>query len=143
VEDADIWRFRHGLIEDGRPTRHYQEAARINRLVRAIAAELDASRSVAVADSQGEIAAALPLGPLVGIEGGAVTVGHFFDTGHEMMLLVNRDYRQAIKVSLQVREGTPRFEEFDAEAGRWISGARDALQLGAGRAVLLRWPRTD
>ena len=31
VELADVQRFSHGLIERGQPTRHYDEAKRLNR----------------------------------------------------------------------------------------------------------------
>jgi hypothetical protein len=62
VEFAAIMQFRHGLIENGVETRHYDEAARINRAARAIAGELESYRSTSVADSMGQIAAPLPLG---------------------------------------------------------------------------------
>jgi hypothetical protein len=88
VEYADVQKFRHGLIEKGKPTEHYFEAMRLNQAARAIAQQLASFRSVSVGDSVGEVAAALPLGPIASIEGAPVTAGLFADdTGQQAVLL--------------------------------------------------------
>ena len=67
VRGAEYWRFRHGLIENGRPTEHYAQAARLNATARAIAGP--ARRLVFARASPIRSAAsacALPFGPLAG-----------------------------------------------------------------------------
>src|SRR6185436_17491939 len=64
VAFADLQKFRHGLIEQGKPTEHYFEALRLNQVARGIAQQLASFRSVSVGDSMGEVAAHLPLGPI-------------------------------------------------------------------------------
>ena len=146
VEHADAMKFHHGLIEGGKPTRHYAEASRINRVARAMAAELDGFRSVAVADSVGEVAAPPPIGPIEAIEaidGGRVTAGLFADEGgRQAVLLVNRDYREPASVRLRLRAGERNPARFDPESrdvgrGRWRARSR----LAAGGAELIRWTR--
>jgi hypothetical protein len=140
VEYAAVMQFRHGLIENDGPTRHYDEATRINRAVRAIAGELQAFRSISVADSLGQVAAPLPVGPIERLEGGPVTAGLFRDAdGREAVLLVNRDYRQAIDVRVRVRRDAVAPERFNAGTGEWTPGSAAPIHLEAGGAVLLRW----
>ncbi len=145
VEHADVMKFRHGLIEGGTPTRHYAEASRINRVARAMAAELDGYRSVAVADSAGEVAAPPPIGPIEAIEaidGGRVTAGLFADDdGRLAVLLVNRDYRQATGVRLRLRAGVMLPERFDPETRMWAEGSDGPVRLVPGGAELVRWAR--
>src|SRR5690606_10925390 len=57
------WEFRHGLIEDGKPTLHYLQVAQLNRTLRALGTALRGFTSIAVADSLGEIGVAFPIGP--------------------------------------------------------------------------------
>jgi hypothetical protein len=141
VEHADVMKFRHGLIERGAPTRHYAEAARLNRILRILGHELETFRSVGVADSQGEVAAAFPLGPINGIVGGMVTAGLFVnDAGQQVVVLVNRDYRSPARVQLRIRDGRPAPDQLDIETGRWNRGDGTGVRLSPGGAQLLRWP---
>jgi hypothetical protein len=141
VEHADVMKFHTGLIENGKPTRHYAEAARLNRAVRAIAGELAASRSVAVADSRGQVAAPSPLGPITAIEGGPVTAGLFAnDAGDAAVLLVNRNYKTAIEVRLRMRDDHAHLERFDVGAGKWHDSGTD-MRIAAGSAQLVRSAR--
>ncbi len=143
VEHADVMKFRHGLIEGGKPTRHYAEASGINRVARAMAAELDGYRSVAVADSAGEVAAAPPIGPIEAIEaidGGRVTAGLFADDdGRLAVLLVNRDYREPASVRLRLRAGERSPARFDPESRAWVADADARVRLPPGGAELLGW----
>lgn len=133
------WDFRHGLLENGQPTRRYGEATRINATARAIGAALQGWRSLAVADSAGEVATPLPIGPLAAVEGGPVTIGLFGDgAGGIAALLVNRDYREPIVATVRLREGAAVPEAFDAADGTWRSGAVE-FPLAPGQARLLRW----
>jgi hypothetical protein len=140
VEHADVMKFRTGLIEEGKPTRHYAEATRLNRAVRAIAGELSSYRSVAVGDPLGQVAVALPLGPITAIEGGAVTVGLFAnEAGDLAVLVVNRDYGSAVNLKLRLREShAPDY--FDSGTRRWNRGDGTGIRLSPGGAQLLRWP---
>jgi len=141
VEHAEVMKFRTGLIERGGPTRHYAEAARLNRIVRILGHELESFRSVGVADSQGEVAAAFPLGPISGIVGGNVTAGLFVnDAGQQVVMLVNRDYRTSTRVELRVRDGLPTPEQLNVETGRWNRGDGTVIRLRPGGSQLLRWP---
>jgi hypothetical protein len=139
VVGADVLRFRRGLIEDGRPTAHYFEAARLNRPVRAVASQLESYRNIAVRDSVGEIALPLPFGPIAALSGAPVTAGIFAnETGQLAVLLVNRDYRRSRGIALEIRPGTGLPERFDAERGTWSPGSASVM-LPAGGAQLLRW----
>lgn len=135
---ADDWNFRRGLIEDGRPTARYAEAQRLNRQLRAIGDALAGWRSLAVADSRGEVAAPLPIGPLAGVDGGAITIG-FFGDGHGAVatLLVNRDYRAAVAATLQPRPGAPPPELLTPQGWQPMAGL--VLPLAPGGARLVRW----
>ncbi|MGD9762752.1 MAG: hypothetical protein AB7V27_03445 [Candidatus Binatia bacterium] len=134
------WNFRNGLIEHGRPTVRYFQAAQLNRQLRAIGDALAAWRSIAIADSRGEIAAPFPIGPIAGIDGGAVTVGLFADGRDGIAaLLVNRDYRESVTAVLHPRAGAPAPEELDLESARWQPAASLRFELAPGRARLLRW----
>jgi hypothetical protein len=139
-EDDDEWHFRHGLIEDGRPTAHYLQASDINRRVRAIGEALRRFRSIAVADALGEIGVPLPIGPIDAIEGGPITVGLFGD-GHGtlMALLVNRDYRSPMAAVVRVRPHAPAPRAFDADTGQWMSDRAVSFTLPPGGAQLLCW----
>jgi hypothetical protein len=135
----DVMKFRHGLIEQGKPTRHYAEAAALNRTVRSLAASLEEFRSVAVADSRGEVAPNLPAGPIEAIEDGAVTVGLFAgEQGRQAALLVNRDYKQDATITVRMREGEERPDRFDVDTNTWRRQS-GKLKIEAGQAVLLRW----
>jgi hypothetical protein len=140
VEGADKWRFRRGLIEDGRPTEHYHQAARLNRVAAAFGGELETYGSLAVVDSDGRFGTRLPIGPLAGIDGGPVTVGVFSDAaGRVAALLVNRDYRAPVTVPLRLHAGWPLPQRFDPESRRWSPVESSTLSLPAGEAALLRW----
>lgn len=141
VAYADVLQFRHGLIEDGRPTSHYFDAMRLNHTVRAIAAQLVSFDSIGVRDSEGTIAAPPPFGPVTSITGGAVTAGMFGDqSGQLAVLLVNRDYRRSATVALHLRPDAPAPLQFDATTGRWHKSDARPVTLPAGGAQLLRWP---
>jgi hypothetical protein len=141
VAGAERWRFRHGLVEHGRPTRHHGEAARLNRRARAIAAQLGVARSLGVVDSRGRFAPGPPLGPIASIDGGPVTVGWLRDEGgRSAALVVNQDPRRPTLVRLRyaAEAGAPR--AFDPDTGCWRlapDGQTFTLPPGAGR--LLRW----
>jgi hypothetical protein len=140
VEHAVVMGFRHGLIERGAPTRHYAEAARLNRVLRILGRELETFRSVGVADSKGEVAAAFPLGPISGIVGGIVTAGLFVnDAGDQVVMLVNRDYRSPARIELRMRDGRPAPDQLDIETGRWNRSDGTGIRLSPGGAQLLRW----
>jgi hypothetical protein len=148
VEHYDRWRFRHGLIEHGRPTVHYHEAARLNREARALAGALAGHRSVDVADGAGAVARPLPLGPIAAIDGGAVTVGLFAaPDGGTAALLVSRDYRQPVRARLRLGPDVAPPQHCDAAAGRWeprsVAGDPLVVDLPAGGARLVRWPRAE
>ncbi|MDX2170430.1 MAG: hypothetical protein SF182_25385 [Deltaproteobacteria bacterium] len=134
------WDFHHGLIENGQPTRHYGEAARINARARAIGSALRGWRSLAVADAQGEVATPLPIGPLAGIDGGPITVGLFGDgRGGLAALLVNRDYREPVVATLRLRAGADPPQALDAADSRWREDPGLVFPLAPGQAQLLRW----
>jgi hypothetical protein len=133
------WDFRHGLIEHGRPTRHYDEATRINATARALGTALQGWHSLAVADSTGEVAAPLPIGPLAAVDGGRVTIGLFGDgNGGIAALLVNRDYREPIVATMHVRDGASAPDAFDTTDSTWRAGGLQ-FPLAPGQAKLLRW----
>jgi hypothetical protein len=140
VEHAGLMKFRHGLIENGRPTRHYAEAARLNRELHGMTRALEGFRSVGVADSRGEVAARLPLGPVAAIDGGAVMVGLFEDSaGRRMTVLVNRDYERSARIAVRAGPGQSTPERLEAGGGGW-QPVLDPIALDAGGAVLLRRP---
>jgi len=134
------WTFRHGLIEDGRPTLHYLQAAQLNHGVRALGDALHGLTSIAVADSLGEMAVPFPIGPIDAIDGGPITAGLFGDgTGKLMVLLVNRDYRAATTATVRVRPGTPAPRAFDADTRQWRDEHAVSFVLPPGGAQLLCW----
>jgi hypothetical protein len=139
VENASVWRFRRGLLEGGRPTRRYQDAARLNQRLRTLATELESFKTLAVRDSRGEVAPPLPFGPLAGISGSPVTVGFFEDDrGQLMALLVNRDYRHQSTVTVRGTTDEP-YERFDPTTRTWSANRSDLVQLPPGGAQMLRW----
>ena len=135
---AGDWNHRRGLIEDGRPTARYAEAQRLNRQLRAVGDALDGWRSLAVADSRGEMATPLPIGPLQAVDGGAFTIGLFGD-GHGGIaaLVVNRDYRAAATATLRLRPGTSLPRLLTPQG--WQPQATLDLPLEPGGARLVRW----
>jgi hypothetical protein len=140
VDGAERWQFRHGLIEDGRPTEHYHQAARLNHVAAAFAGALETYGSLAVVDSDGSFGNALPIGPLAGVDGGPVTIGVFTDgAGRFAALLVNRGYRAPVAVQLHLQAGWPLPQRLDPESRRWSPLESTALSLPAGEAALLRW----
>lgn len=137
--DGD-WTFHHGLIEDGAPTLHYLQAAQLNRRLRALGDALRGFRSLAVADSLGEIGAPFPIGLVDAVDGGPITAGLFGDgTGRLLMLLVNRDYRAATTATVRVRPHTPAPRAFDADTGQWRDEHAVSFILPPGGAQLLCW----
>jgi hypothetical protein len=136
----DEWKSQYGLIENGRPTLHYFQVARLNRELRALASALDGFRSFAVADSAGTIGVPFPIGPIDGIDGGQITVGLFGDgSGRLAALLVNRDYRYGVTAQLRLHAGAQPPLQFDADTGTWLPSATLAIPLAPGGARLLRW----
>ena len=137
----DHMAFHYGLIEAGRPTLHYFQAARLNQAAQAISQHLTPLRSLAVADSTDPIAAPLPLGPIEAIEGDPVTVGLFVGESNQFAaLMVNRDYRYGATATLRLRSGAPAPQVFDAAARRWHAAeGTAAFTLAPGGAQLLRW----
>lgn len=141
---AEKMKFRFGLIEGGKPTLHYFQAARLNRELRALAEQLTEHRSIGVADSIGEIGGAFPIGPIEAVDGGAFTAGLFADVrGDLAVLLVNRDYRYGATARLRLRDDAQSPEAFDAAAGRWRAHSNVAFPLPPGGTQLLRWQAPD
>jgi hypothetical protein len=134
------WNNRYGLIENGRPTAHYFQVARLNRGLRALGGALDGFRSIAVADSLGEVGVPFPIGPIEAIDGGPITVGLFGD-GHGgfAALLVNRDYRYGVTAQLRLRAGQPMPRLFDTDSAAWRPAPGVSLVLPPGEARLLGW----
>jgi hypothetical protein len=129
---------RNGLIDGGRRTLHYYQVARLNRDLAAFAAELGRLRWRGVADSLGEVAAPLPLGPLDAVDGGSITVGVFDGEGETEALLVNRDYRYGARIGLVTPAETAPPEVFAPDSRSWAAGDwRLALEPGGAR--LVRW----
>jgi hypothetical protein len=131
---------RHGLVEDGKPTLHYFQVARLNREVGAIARQLGTFQWLGVADPSGEVAGRFPIGPIADIDGGPVTVGLFEgDAGRFAALLVNRDYWYGTRVIAQPRDGTPAPRIFDAARDCWDTTRRLQFTLPPGGAQLIAW----
>ena len=140
VEGADRWRFRNGLIANGRPTEHFDQAVRINATARAIAAQLDGWHSIAVIDAQGRFGVRPPVGPLAGIAGGPVTAGLFGNgSGGLSALLVNQDYRASTTAWLALRSDAKLPEAFDPATARWRALADSRVSLPPAAPLLLRW----
>jgi len=139
VSDAARWQFRHGLIEEGRPTVHFAQATRINRAVRAYAAQLDGFTSTAVADSAGRFGTPLPIDPIDALEGGPVTAGFFARRDERAVMLVNQDYLRSQRIVLRLPAGTSLPEAFEPTAARWHRLASPVVSLPPGGAQLLRW----
>lgn len=140
VVGSDRMDFRYGLVEGGRLTRHYFEAARLNRVTAAIAEELRSFRSIGVADSTGEIGIAFPIGPIDGIEGGPVTAGLFDDSGRRLaVLLVNRDFRYEVSAAVRLRADAAAPEAYDPASRTWSRPDSLVFRLAPGAAQLLRW----
>lgn len=134
------WNNRYGLIENGRRTLHYYEVARINRLLSSLAAQLATSKSLAVADSQGEIGIPFPVGPIEAVDGGPITAGLFGGPNGELsVLLVNRDYEYGVTAELRLRKGASPPRVFDVESCGW-RGSDLHFVLPPGGARLVRWP---
>jgi hypothetical protein len=139
-DDDDDWNNRYGLIENGRPTLHYFQIARLNQSLRALGAALASYRSIAVADSIGEIGVGFPIGPIDAIDGGPITAGLFGDpAGRLAVLLVNRDYRYGVTAGLRLHPGAPLPEVFDPSQRRWQAAGGTSFILAPGDARLLRW----
>jgi hypothetical protein len=129
VAGTDEWRFRHGLIEHGQATIHYDQAARINRLARALAAGLAGYRPERVVLSTDRDA---PFSS----ESGVATEGLFRGPAGSAALLVNRSYRPEGETRVRLRRG--RAEWLDVAADRWRPFG-GALRLPPGGALLTRW----
>jgi hypothetical protein len=139
VGGAEQMKFRHGLIEDGAPTVHYFDAARLNRKVLALADALAPFRTVATATSRDQRAVGFPIGPIESVSGGPVTIGLFSAVdGRLAVLVVNSNYRRAITAGLHLHAGTPAPEVFDPDTRSWET-AGSAIALDAGDAALLGW----
>lgn len=140
VAHADKWQFRRGLIENGKPTIHYAQAARLNREARAFARALGPFESIGIADSRGEVGAAFPIGPIESVEGGPITAGLFGNAAGDLaVLLVNRDYHQPVTARLQLRDSAQPPEVLDLETRSWSSLTDLSIPIPAGRGRLLVW----
>jgi hypothetical protein len=134
VEFQEVMHFRHGLIENGKPTRHYDEAARLNREVRTAVRELRGYRSVSIARAD-ELPA---LSPILSIDSRAVTIGIFAsDEGTRKAMIVNQDYRGRTTLALRLQSGAPLLR-FDARASGWTKSGT-TLELPRAGFQLLRW----
>jgi hypothetical protein len=133
--------FRYGLIENGKPTLHYFQAARINRTVAALAGELAGYQSWGVLDSRAGIASGFPYGPIERIEGGPVTAGVFVGPRAELaFLLVNRDYQFGVEADLRLQPDAAGPMVFDTATGRW-NRVDGTIALEPGGARLVRFER--
>jgi hypothetical protein len=140
VPDADKLKFRYGLIENGKPTRHYFEAMRVNRKAAAFADQLASFDSIGVADSGGSSGVSFPIGPIEALEGGDITAGLFADrAGCFAALLVNRDYQYGVTVEVHQRAHGPTPALFDVATLRWEPRAQLSFTLAPGDAQLVRW----
>ena len=134
----DDWKHRRGLIDGGRLTPRYFQAQRLNRRLRDIGDALAGWRSLAVADSRGEVAAPLPIGPLAGVDGGDFTIGLFGDgRGGIAALVVNRDYRNGATATLRLRDGAPAPSVL--VDGKWRRADSPSWIIEPGGGRLLRW----
>ena len=112
----------------------------MNRGVRALAGALDGFRSIAIADSQGEIGVPFPIGPIDRLDGGPITAGLFGNgAGRLAVLLVNRDYRYGVTAQLALRPGAPAPSVFDTDTETWHPAATLSFVLPPGGARLLCW----
>jgi hypothetical protein len=140
VPNADRWRFRRGLVEDGVATDKLAAVRSINGIAHAIARQLDGFTSAAVIDGAGQFGAALPVPPLRAVDG-AATVGVFAAAdGRRAALLVNRDYRAAGTVQLRTLPAAPPALAFDPERERWRPAPDLRFTLPPGGAQLVQWP---
>ena len=134
------WNNRYGLVENGKRTLHYYQVARLNRTLSTLAAQLATSKSIAVADSEGEIGIPFPVGPIEAIEGGPITAGLFGGPNGDLsVLLVNRDYEYGVTAALRLRDDAAPPQVFDVESRRWRESEL-SFMLPPGEARLLRWP---
>jgi hypothetical protein len=131
VVGADRMHFRHGLIEGGLPTNHYEEAARLNRAVVTYAHALEGAQSIAVGQ-------AAPWGCISTLTGGPVTVGLFARGVEQLALIVNRDYERQTTLSLGLVACAERVDELDPASARWTRSNASAIGLDPGGARLLR-----
>ena len=139
VPYAEKWKFRYGLVEDGKPTLHYYQAARINRAAQAMAGQLAAYRWIGVGDPEGKIGLTPPLGPFQDIAGGPITAGFFQrDDGALSVLLVNRDYEYGTDARIVLRPGMKPPAVFDAESGTWNESELQ-MDIPPGGGRLLRF----
>jgi hypothetical protein len=136
VPDNIAYRFRNGIIEGGLRTEHYEHVARLNPQIRAIADALEGFTSVAVWDSLGQFGEG-PRPPVVaGVDSGEITAGSFLhDDGRTAVLVVNREYRQPARFSVQRSDTAP--QVFDPKTRSW-SNATDQIELPPGEGRLLR-----
>lgn len=134
----DEWHHRRGIVDGGQLTPRYFQVQRLNRQLRAVGAALAGWRSLAVADSRGEIAAPLPIGPLAGVDGGDFTIGLFGDdAGGIAALVVNRDYRNGATATVRLRDGAaPPDQLVD---GHWRPATALTWVIEPGGARLVRW----
>ncbi len=135
---SDARHRRRAFFDDGKPTERFFQVQRINRQLRAVGDALAGWRSLAVADSRGEVATPLPIGPLAGVDGGNFTVGFFGDdSGRIAALLVNRDYHDGATATLRLRDSAPLTEELID--GRWQPAPSVSWLIEPGGARLVRW----
>jgi hypothetical protein len=139
VRDNVDMHFRHGIIEGGRRTIHYDQVKRLNPQLRALAEILEPFRSIAVHDTRGDFGGPLPQGPLEAVDGAPFTVGVFgTENGSTAALLVNRSYKATANAELRLANGAPPPRVFDPVEKAW-SEPGGQLFVPPGGALLLIW----
>ena len=140
--DSDpIW--DEPIIElDGTPTRQYEEIKRVNRDVQAIGKHLLHATSIGVMQQgrPGDQTNTLEDLP-VDFDGPDITAGLFADGDARMMLLVNRDYRNAVDTPVRLKTNGKPLTKLDRATDKWMPVDRTEvrLQLAPGDGELYRW----
>lgn len=140
--DSDpIW--DEPIIElDGTPTRQYEEIKRVNRDVQAIGKHLLHATSIGVMQQgrPGDQTNTLEDLP-VDFDGPDITAGLFADGDARMMLLVNRDYRNAVDTPVRLKTNGKPLTKLDRAMDKWMPVDRTEvrLQLAPGDGELYRW----
>ncbi len=136
VPDNLAYRFRKGIIDGGLQTEHYAHVKRLNRELRALAAQMDGYHSESVWNSTGKFGGLHPPKPFTGTSVQAISIGTFASAANRRMaLVVNQDYREPTTTKLMAERS---IEVFDPITETWAP-AGDSIKLAAGAAVLVRF----
>ena len=76
----------------------------------------------------------------VAFDGPNITCGYFKDGDAQLLLFVNRDYRNAVETSTSINTNGKPLTKLDRESGKWTKVEGPVrLKLPAGDAELYRW----